>query len=196
MNSYVSHGIVAFAASLVGGVCSNGLIPGPSVSAQTMPAPANTVSPSVAPYVSTTVAQPVAPASGDGRIAARRTAELSGPAGLVEKRVALPMTPDASVTSREAFNLDVPNGWPVVVVRAVEEENVWYIQEECQRSSGSIFSCSAVIGNANTPVGTRFELAAIVANNVEESKQFVPGATLRELPKELPATTVVSVFRQ
>jgi hypothetical protein len=181
----MSHGAVAIGALLVGGVCGYNLSPTQAASStpnrkQPVVLTAVAPMPSVVAQVAPQAAGPV-----------KAGATTSAPASL-----ALPMVSGSRVAAVESFRCEVPSGSPVIVVRATDEEGVWYVQDASERSEGSSFVCKAVFGNDATPAGTQFQIAAIVVTNSVDARRFVPGAVLNELPADLPVTTTVDVVRQ
>ena len=191
---YLSHGLVAIAAWTVGGLCGYGFAPGQRASAGTAPTVAAM---SAADAKTNVVAAPTTVASTTPDVVQPVT--TTTPAGsLIPTRdtVVLPITADSSVGSVESFRLDVPKGFPIVVVRAMDEESVWYVQDGCERAEGSLFTCSAIFGNASTAPGMNFEVAALVAATAEEAQRFTPGTTLNELPGNLMITPVIKVVRR
>ncbi len=189
---YLSHGIVAVAAWTVGGLCGYGFAPGQRASAGITPAAADVKLNGVAAPAA--VASPtLATVSAEWPIATAHPATTL----LIpnSKTITVPIPPDSLVASLESFRLDVPKGFPIVVVRAMDEESVWYVQDGCERAEGSLFTCTAVFGNASTTPGTKFEMAAIVAATAEQAQQFVPGTILKELPSDMTITPVIKVVR-
>ena len=203
---FMSLAAVAIGSLLVGGVCGYKLSPTQAASSkagQSQPvvlatvAPASTVAaqaPPRAPNPVKAAAITAAPASNTAApasIASAPASVASAPAS-----IAVPMAPGSRVAAVESFRCDVPNGSPVIVVQAMDEEGVWYVQDASERVEGSSFVCKAVFGNDATPAGTEFQIAAIVVTNSVDAQRFVPGAVLTELPTDLPVTTAVGVVRQ
>ena len=191
---YLSHGLVAVAAWTAGGLCGYGFAPGPRASAGTAPVAASSPAgeaPKAADVVAPTAPAPVAAAQ---PIPAKEPA--AAPLIPTAETVTLPIAPDSFVSGVEAFRLDVPKGFPIVVVRAMDEDSVWYVQDECERAEGSLFTCSAVFGNASTTPGMKFEMVALVAATAKEAEQFKPGTILRELPAGMMASPTIKVCRQ
>lgn len=187
---YLSHGLVAVAAWTAGGLCGYGFAPGPRASAGTAPVAASSPA---AEAKSNVVSAPAVPASA-APVAAKEPA--AAPLIPTAETVTLPIAPDSFVSGVESFRLDVPKGFPIVVVRAMDEESVWYVQDECERAEGSLFTCSAIFGNASTTPGMKFEMLALVAATAKEAKQFEPGTILRELPAGMLASPTIKVSRQ
>ena len=196
---YLSHGIVAVTACLIGSTCGYGFATVQRASAQTSPptvvtapaVPSTNVVPTSASAFNVTVAvagpnvKPAAPTPAPVRV--RRPAS---------EALKLPMNPDSLVSKLESFRLDIPCGWPIVLVRALDEESVWYVQDECELADGSLFVCTAVFGNATTSSGTQFEVTAIIAKDAEQARQFAPGTILRELPADMTSAPVTHVVRR
>ena len=184
---YLTHGLVAVAAWTVGGLCGYGFAPGLRASAGTAPAATSNPAADAKLNVASTPAA-VAPATPAPVAAA--------PLIPINETVTLPIAPNSSVASQESFRLDVPKGFPIVVVRAMDEESVWYVQDGCERAEGSLFTCSAVFGNASTTPGMQFEMAAMVAATAEEAQRFEPGTILRELPAGMVTSPAIKVVRR
>ena len=187
---YLSHGLVAVAAWTAGGLCGYGFAPGPRASAGTAPVAASSPA---AEAKSNVVSAPAVPASA-APVAAKEPA--AAPLIPTAETVTLPIAPDSFVSGVESFRLDVPKGFPIVVVRAMDEESVWYVQDECERAEGSLFTCSAIFGNASTTPGMKFEMLALVAATAKEAQQFAPGTILRELPAGMLTSPAIKVSRQ
>ena len=88
------------------------------------------------------------------------------------------------------------SGRPVILVRAMEEEAVWYVQAPAERVEGKKFHCPVNIGNAGTPAGSPFQVALVVAHNAADERLFVPGAVLSELPAGREVMGLVDVVRE
>ncbi len=189
---YLTHGLVAVAAWTAGGLCGYGFAPGPRASAGTVAtsSPAADAPKAADPVASTT---PV-PVVATQPIPAKEPAAV--PLTPTGETVTLPIAPDSSVSGVESFRLDVPKGFPIVVVRAMDEESVWYVQDECERAEGSLFTCAAVFGNASTTPGMKFEMVALLAATADEAQRFEPGTILRELPAGMLTTPTIKVVRR
>ena len=189
---YLTHGLVAVAAWTVGGLCGYGFAPGPLASAGT--SPAATSHPAADAKLNVAAAPAAVAPAAPAPIAAKEPA--AAPLIPTKDTVTLPIAPDSTVASQESFRLDVPKGFPIVVVRAMDEESVWYVQDGCERAEGSLFTCSAIFGNASTTSGMQFEMVALVAATAEEAQRFEPGTVLRELPAGMLTTPAIKVVRR
>ena len=184
-NRLVPYSVVAATAWMIGGVCGYGFSPSQRNQLPLAPLPA------LNSGLNADHGQPV--------FAVINPESARKPALTIEsadKSVTLPIVSDGAVNSVEAFRLHVSKGWPVVVVRTIDEESVWYVQDGCEQVDATLFTCSAIFGNASTPAGTKFELAGIVTTSAEEARQFTPGTILRELPGKMLITPVVTLVRR
>ena len=101
-----------------------------------------------------------------------------------------------SVSAAETIQCRVPQGWPVIVVRATDEDAVWYVQVTAIPTEGKNFDCPTIFGNATTPVGTKFQTALIVTHDANDAEQFAPGSLLKELPTTREVVSMVDVVRE
>ncbi|MBC8116615.1 MAG: hypothetical protein H7062_19655 [Candidatus Saccharimonas sp.] len=173
----VTHGVTAAAALVVGGLCGYGFAPAARVSADVSPTQ----------VVRNIEMQPNAVAS----TLAARSVEPTGSAAAEWKLKA-----GKGVTAAETIQCSVPKGWPVIAVRAMDEDAVWYVQVTAVPTEGRNFDCPTIYGNATTPVGTKFQTALIVARDAEDAEQFAPGAMLKELPTNREVVSIVDVVRE
>ena len=174
LNRYLSHGLVAAAAWMVGRICGTGVAPGPQVE--------------IAPEIVVTQSQRFS------------TKPVRTPVALVTGLTTtaapiLPSTSDMSVSSHETFLLDAPKGIPVVVVRPLGRISGWSVQAATKPTDGTLFICTADFGNPKETSGVEFELAAFVAPAEEAAKLYVPGTLLHELPADL-ISPVIQVARR
>jgi hypothetical protein len=87
------------------------------------------------------------------------------------------------------------DGWPVVLVRPEVEDGPWYVQAPVEEVTDRQFTGRAHFGDKDTPKGTKFILAVLVARTREEAREFKAGTTLKDLPADLPRSRLVAVFR-
>lgn len=174
----VTFGVTAAAALVVGGLCGYRFAPTPRVAADVSPTPAvRNVE--------------LLPNSATSAPTVARSVEPTGSATAEWK-----LTAGKGVSATEAIQCHVRKGWPVIVVRAMDEDAVWYVQATAVPTEGTHFDCPTIFGNATTPVGTKFQAALIVARDAEDAGQFVPGAMLKELPAHREVVSVVDVVRE
>ena len=174
----MAFGVTAAAALVVGGLCGYRFAPAPRAAADVSPAP----------VVSNVELPPNLVTSAP---TAARSVEPTGSAAAEWK-----LTAGKSVSATEVIQCHVRRGWPVIVVRAVDEDAVWYVQATAVPTEGTNFDCPTIFGNATTPAGTKFQAALIVARDAEDAGRFVPGAMLKELPSDREVVSVVDVVRE
>lgn len=115
------------------------------------------------------------------------------PAGAVEQS---PLdTLQGGVPAQGKISCHVSNGWPIAVVRPLDEDQVWYVQDQAEQTSVGEFDCVLQFGGAATVPGARFKVAVFVARTEDEARQLT-GATLRELPADRPCLGQVEVVRR
>ena len=178
----VTSGVTAAAALIVGGLCGYGFAPGARVAADVSPTPVvRNVELHPISATSTPVAAPTAARSIEPTVSA--ASEWKLPAG-------------KGVSAAETIQCHVAKGWPVIVVRAMDDDVVWYVQATAVPTEGKNFNCPTIFGNAATPVGTKFQTALIVARDAKDAGRFVPGAMLTELPANCEVVSMVDVVRE
>lgn len=176
LNRYLSHGLVAAAAWMVGRICETGVAPGPRVE--------------IAPETAVTQSQPFSTKPVRTPVALVTGLSLTSTAASI-----VPSPPDMSVSSQETFLLDAPSGIPIVVVRPLGSNSGWSVQAATKPTDGTLFVCTASFGKPKDASGLEFELAAFVAPTEEAAKLYVPGSLLHELPADL-ISPVVQVARR
>lgn len=82
---------------------------------------------------------------------------------------------------------------PVILVRPLAKDSVWWIQKPVKRDVKGRFSAKVVVGSRRTAEGTRFRIVALaVADNSSRKDssldEFKAGEFLKELPKDLAAS--------
>ncbi len=82
---------------------------------------------------------------------------------------------------------------PVVLVRDVNGDGLWWAQESAKLDSSGNFTARARFGNAATPHGTKFEVVVIAPRTLQQANEFPVGATLRELPDGIPRSKSITV---
>ncbi len=174
----VTHGVTAAAALVVGGLCGYGFAPAARVAAEVSPMQ----------VVRNVEMQPNAVALTP---TATRSVEPTGSAAAKWKLKA-----GNGVSTAETIQCHVPKGWPVLIVRTMEEDAVWYVQVTAVPTAGQNFDCPTIFGNATTPAGTKFQTALIVVRDAKDAEQFVPGAMLKELPTNRDVVSIVDVVRE
>jgi hypothetical protein len=102
----------------------------------------------------------------------------------------------AIVAEVEEYEGRLTNGaWPVVFVRRVAEDELWWVQPPVDEVADGQFTGRAHFGANDVPKGTKFAVVILVAKNKEDARKFKPGTTLKELPADLPRSREVTVFR-
>lgn len=175
LNRYLSHGLVAAAAWMVGRICGTGVAPGPRME--------------FVPETAVTQSQPFSTKPVRTPVVVTGLSLTSAAAPIV------PSAPDMSVSSQETFLLDAPSGIPIVVVRPLGSNSGWSVQAATKPTDGTLFICTASFGKPNETSGAEFELTAFVASGEEAAKSYVPGTLLHELPTDL-ISPVVQVARR
>lgn len=89
---------------------------------------------------------------------------------------------------------------PVLLVRPLAKDSVWWIQKPIRASKSGEFSANVVIGSQRTAEGTRFRIVALAvpASDSKENAEakgdagtnveFIPGDFLRKLPEDIAAS--------
>lgn len=78
---------------------------------------------------------------------------------------------------------------PVVLIRPLTKDSVWWIQKPVKLETSGEFSSKVVVGNSRTAEGTRFRIVALAIPTKTSRKEtgkeeFQPGEFLKELPKD------------
>ncbi len=84
-------------------------------------------------------------------------------------------------------------GWPVVLVRADQANEAWWVQGKAQITSPGHFKARVRFGNEQTAPGSAFHAVVVMAQTAEQVEQLPPGVALEELPVELPRSAAIRV---
>ena len=182
-----THGITAVAALLVGGLCGYGLASAAPGNAVGMPVP---------------TVQFVTKVEQQGAVATAPETTLTPTSSVtpaihpVEGLATWKLTAGQALSASDTIVCESPTGRPVVLVRALGEESVWYVQPPAESVEGTTFHCPVIIGNTTTPAGTPFQVALLVARNADDERAFATGAVLNELPAGRDVMGLVNVVRE
>jgi hypothetical protein len=180
--NWLSHGVTAMVGVFVGVIFGYGFAPAAHGKAVSTVAPVVSVA---APMPGPAVTMALTPTPVEG-IVVNRTAAAAN--WKLESGQPLPATSE--------IICEATGGQPVVLVRAMDDESVWYVQASTELVSGTTYRCPVVIGNASTPPGTPFQIALIVVRNVSEDRLFKTGAVLTTLPADRDVMGLVNVVRE
>jgi len=123
-----------------------------------------------------------------------RNAEEKPAVAAPETAVIIRPASGARVSRREDLDVEVPPGkHAVVLVRCAEPHNLWWVQEEVQRSAEDRIKAKVRFGNDNTPAGTKFLVAVILPPTAEAAGQFRIGNTMKTLPSGIPQSKLLQV---
>jgi hypothetical protein len=88
-------------------------------------------------------------------------------------------------------------GWPVLLVRAIDGDTRWWVQEPVDSvAEGGEFTAAANIGDNSTPAETRFSIVVIVAPSKQAALTAYPaGKKMVSLPS-LPRSKYITVIRE
>ena len=142
-----THGITAVAALLVGGLCGYGFASA---------APGNAVGMPVPTVQSVTKIESQSPAATAAETTLTPTSSVTPAIHPVEGLATWKLNAGQALSASDMIVCESPTGRPVVLVRALGEESVWYVQPPAESVEGTIFHCPVIIGNKGTPVGTPF----------------------------------------
>ena len=182
-----THGITAVAALLVGGLCGYGLASAAPGNAVGMPVP---------------TVQFVTKVEQQGAVATAPETTLTPTSSVtpaihpVEGLATWKLTAGQALSASDTIVCESPTGRPVVLLRALGEESVWYVQPPAELVEGTTFHCPVIIGNTTTPAGTPFQVALLVARNADDERAFATGAVLNELPAGRDVMGLVNVVRE
>ena len=182
-----THGITAVAALLVGGLCGYGFASA---------APGNAVGMPVPTVQSVTKIESQSPAATAAETTLTPTSSVTPAIHPVEGLATWKLNAGQALSASDMIVCESPTGRPVVLVRALGEESVWYVQPPAESVEGTIFHCPVIIGNTGTPVGTPFQVALLVTRNADDEKLFTTGAVLNELPAGRDVMGLVNVVRE
>ena len=86
---------------------------------------------------------------------------------------------------------------PVILIRPLEDDSLWWIQDEVEVTRTETFSLNVAIGDNDTPDGTRFRIIALAVPKASRA-EFKPGESLKDLPAgiETSREIIVSLRRQ
>ena len=73
-------------------------------------------------------------------------------------------------------------GYPVVAIRSMEKGSKWWIQETVESRGSRTFEVPVSFGNDQTPKGTRFQITALIAADLETAASIQPGTAVERLP--------------
>ena len=86
---------------------------------------------------------------------------------------------------------------PVVLVRPLAAESVWYVQKAPDLSDEGEFSLKVVFGNSQTKQGQRFRVIVLALRSKEAAAKLKVGTIIRKLPDgEGVSKEVVVTFRE
>jgi hypothetical protein len=71
----------------------------------------------------------------------------------------------------------------------------WFVQPAVGAVKNQSFTARVYFGDADTPAGTRFQLAVLVTKSKAAAEQFKEGQQLNALPTGLPCSKVITVSR-
>lgn len=182
-----THGITAVAALLVGGLCGYGFASAAPGNAVGVPVP-TVQSVSKIESQSAVVTAP--------ETTLTPTSSVTPAIHHVEGLTTWKLAAGQALSASDTIVCESPTGRPVVLVRALGEESVWYVQPPAESVEGTTFHCPVIIGNTGTPEGTPFQVALIVARNADDEQLFATGAVLNELPAGRDVMGLVNVVRE
>lgn len=83
---------------------------------------------------------------------------------------------------------------PVVLVRSVETNSLWWVQPPSELDGEGNFTTLARFGNERTPKGTHFKLMVIFPTKAQ-AKGYRPSEPVRQLPRDMVHSEEVEVRR-
>ena len=86
-------------------------------------------------------------------------------------------------------------GWPVVLVKPLAGDQLWWVQSPVEEVRGGRFTTPVLFGNDETKSGTQFRIVILVAKTKDEAMKFERGQTKGALPPGLPRSEQVTVMR-
>jgi hypothetical protein len=92
--------------------------------------------------------------------------------------------------------LNVKEGWPVVLVQPLIGGQPWYVQGEVDEIAEGKFTSKVQCGNEKTKSGTKFRIVIVVAKDKAAAQKFAAGDTRNALPAGLPRSAYVDVVRE
>ncbi len=185
---WATHGLTAVAALLVGGLCGYGFASA---------APSNAIGTPVPTVQSVTKVEPQSAAVATApETTLTPTSSVTPAIHPVDGLATWKLAAGQALSASNTIVCESPTGRPVVLVRALGEESVWYVQPPAEAVEGTTFHCPVIVGNASTPSGTPFQVALIVALNANDEARFATGAVLNELPAGRDVMGLVNVVRE
>lgn len=98
---------------------------------------------------------------------------------------------DQTVQTREIISIWSGRGTPILAVRSMEKNSLWWIQRDATPDGAGKFSVLAQFGNDKTPSGTRFEVAVLLATDGDAGLKA--GESMKKLPASLTRGQTIEV---
>ena len=140
--------------------------------------------------------QPVKAANSTAATKASQATDVVSEADASAAPMGVSTKPGSPVNRVEHMTCEVAQGWPVVLVRDANDQSPWWIQGRAERQAGQRFTARAHFGNDATEPGQRYQIVVLSAKDESAAKQFETGATLEEIPAELPHSEPIEVVRR
>ena len=89
----------------------------------------------------------------------------------------------ANVPRVAELNGRIQTGYhPVVLVRPLVDNSVWYVQRSPELNEAGEFTLNVVLGNSQTKQGQRFRIIVLAAPSKEAANKLKVGAAVRKIP--------------
>ncbi len=86
---------------------------------------------------------------------------------------------------------------PVVLVRPLADDSVWYVQRTPELNEAGEFTLKVVLGNSQTKQGQRFRIIVLAAPSKEAASKLKVGTVVRKIPDGAGVSTeTVVTFRE
>jgi hypothetical protein len=110
--------------------------------------------------------------------------------------IAVSTRPDDPVNRIEHLVCDVPQGWPVILVRDANDRSPWWVQGQAERQEAHKYAARVHFGNETTESGQRYQIVVLSAADESAARQFETGTTLDHIPADLPRSETIEVVRR
>ncbi len=110
--------------------------------------------------------------------------------------IAVNNPPGSPVNRVEQLTCKVSQGWPVILVRDANDKSPWWVQGRAERQEAQTYSARAHFGNETTTPGQRYQIVVLSATDESAAQRYETGATLGEIPADLPHSDPIEVVRR
>lgn len=103
-------------------------------------------------------------------------------------------TADSDVRRMTEINGKVAEGhFPVVLIRPLTKENLWWIQNRPVVGMDGTFKGKLVFGSEKTPEGTRFRVLVLAFEDAAAADKLKAGASLKQLPEGVKTSSEITI---